>query len=267
MNAQVSKGTALITGASSGIGAVYADRLAQRGYDLILVARDQKRLTDLAAKITAKTGHKVDSISADLTQRADVLRVEERLRSDKSITALVNNAGFGATSTLVDSKIDELESMIQLNVTTLTRLTAAVLPGLIERANGVIINISSIAALTPELLNGTYSGTKAYVLAFTQRLNHELADKGVQVQAVIPGATGTEFWGRAGYALEKFPEQVLMTSEEMVDASLAGLDQHELVTIPSLPDAADWEKFDAARLALRPNLSHKHAADRYKVSG
>jgi short-subunit dehydrogenase len=266
MSAQLSKETALITGASSGIGAVYADRLAHRGYDLILVARDQKRLTALATSLSASTGRKVDSIAADLTQPTAVLRVEELLRSDNSITALVNNAGFGATSKLIDSNIEELDNMIQLNVTALTRLTAAVLPGLIERANGVIVNIASIVALAPELLNGVYSGTKAYVVNLTQSLHHEVGDKGIQVQAVLPGATSTEFWDRAGLPVHNLPNQWVMSADEMVDASLAALDQHELITIPSLPDAADWQRLDAARLALGPNLSRKHAADRYKVA-
>jgi short-subunit dehydrogenase len=265
MNAQLTKGAALITGASSGIGAVYADRLARRGYDLILVARDQKRLSELAAGLTARTGRKVDILPADLTLREDLLRVEERLRSDKSITALVNNAGFGATAKLIDSKIDDLENMIQLNVTALTRLTAAVLPGLLDRANGLIINISSIAALAPELLNGVYSGTKAYVVNFTQSLHHEVGDKGIQLQAVLPGATSTDFWDRAGLAVHHLPEQTVMTADEMVDASLSALDQHELITIPSLPEATDWQKFEAARIALGPNLSHQHAADRYRA--
>jgi uncharacterized protein len=265
MTAQTSKGTALITGASSGIGAVYADRLALRGYDLILVARDQSRLTELAARLSARTGRSVDILPADLTRPSDVLRVEERLRTDKSITALVNNAGFGATSKLIESRIEELENMIQLNVTALTRLTLAVLPGMVERANGLIINIASIVALAPELLNGTYSGTKAYVVNLTQSLHHEVGDKGVQVQAVLPGATSTAFWDRAGLPVQHLPQEWVMSAEEMVDASLAGLDQHELITIPSLPDPADWEKFSSARLALGPNLSRKHAADRYKV--
>jgi uncharacterized protein len=266
MNTLSAKGSALITGASSGIGAVYADRLAHRGYDLILVARDQKRLTELAAGLSAKTGRKVDILPADLTINSDLSRVEERLRSDNSITALVNNAGFGATSKFADSKIDELENMIQLNVTALTRLTAAVLPGLLARANGLIINISSVVALAPEMLNGVYSGTKAYVVNFTQSLHHEVGGKGIQVQAVLPGATSTEFWDRAGLAVKHLPEQIVMTAEEMVDASLAGLDQHELITIPALPDAADWQKFEAARTALGPNLSHKHAASRYQLA-
>lgn len=269
MNAQTTPGTALITGASSGIGAVYADRLAHRGYDLILVARDQNRLTSLAERLTSQTGRKVDVVPADLTRTADLARVEERLRTDTSITALVNNAGFGATSKLIDSSIDDLENMIQLNVTALTRLTHALLPGLVERSSdarkGLIINISSVVAVAPELLNGTYSGTKAYVVNFTQSLNHELAGKGIQVQAVLPGATGTEFWDRAGLAVHNLPGEIVMSAEDMVDASLTGLDQHELITIPALTDAADWQKFEAARIALGPNLSHRQPAARYKV--
>jgi short-subunit dehydrogenase len=264
MATQTGKGTALVTGASSGIGAVYADRLARRGYDLILVARDAARLDALAGRLTTETGRHVDTITADLTVKADVRRIEERLRADAGITMLVNNAGVGATASLIDSDVDALETMIDLNVTALTRLTAAVVPGFVARGNGIVINISSIVALSPETLNGTYSGTKAYVLNLTQSLHHEVGDKGVQLQAVLPGATSTAFWDRAGLPVEHLPSQIVMTAEDMVDAALAGLDQGELVTIPSLPDAADWERFNNARQHLQPNLSHKLPAARYK---
>src|SRR3984957_1558188 len=266
MSTPSNSGTALITGASTGIGSVYANRLAQRGYDLILVARDQQRLTKLANEIIAQTSRKADILSADLTVRADLKRVEERLRSDSSITALVNNAGFGGVAKLIDSNVDEMDNMIQLNVTALTRLTSAALPGFIARAQGLIINISSVVALNPELLNGVYSGTKAFVLNLTQSLHNEVKDKGIQVQAVLPGATSTEFWDRANFPVHNLPAEIVMTAEEMVDASLAGLDQGELITIPALPDIADWEKFEAARKALGPNLSRKQSAARYGVS-
>jgi short-subunit dehydrogenase len=259
-------GTALITGASTGIGSVYAHRLAQRGYDLILVARDQQRLAKLADDITAKTGRKADILPADLTVKADLKRVEERLRSDRSITALVNNAGFGGVAKLIDSDVDDMDNMIQLNVTALTRLTSAVLSGFLERSKGLIINVASVVALNPELLNGVYSGTKAFVVNLTQSLHNEVKDKGIQVQAVLPGATSTEFWDRAKLPVHNLPAEIVMTAEEMVDASLAGLDQGELITIPALPDLADWEKFDAARKALGPNLSRKHSAVRYGIS-
>jgi short-subunit dehydrogenase len=259
-------GTALITGASTGIGSIYAHRLAQRGYDLILVARDQKRLIDLAKDITAKTDRKADILPADLTVKADLKRVEERLRSDSSLTALVNNAGFGGSAKLIDSDVDDMDNMIQLNVTALTRLTSAALPGFIERSKGLIINISSVVALSPELLNGVYSGTKAFVVNLTQSLHNEVKDKGIRVQAVLPGATATEFWDRAKLPVHNLPADWVMTAEELVDASLAGLDQGELITIPSLPDIADWEKFDQTRKALAPNLSRQHSAARYGIS-
>lgn len=257
------KGTAVITGASSGIGAVYADRLARRGYDLLLIARDGERLKGVAERVAQQAGRHVETLSADLTVKADVRRVEERLRADRAITMLVNNAGVGATASLIDSNIDALEQMIDLNVTSLTRLTAAVLPGFVERGAGTVINISSIVALSPELLNGTYSGTKAYVLNLTQSLHHEVGGKGVRLQAVLPGATSTAFWDRAGLAVEHLPSQIVMSAEDMVDAALAGFDQGELVTIPSLPDVADWERLNSARLHLQPNLSHSVPAARY----
>jgi short-subunit dehydrogenase len=264
MSAHASKGTALITGASTGIGAVYADRFAKRGYDLILVARSQEKLSEVAARLKS-TGRRIETFPADLTRKEDVQRVAERLSTDTTITALVNNAGVGSAGKLLDAKIDDLESMIYLNVTALTRLALAAVPGFVARKNGLIINIASIVALAPELLNGTYSGSKAYVVNFTQALKNEVEGKGVTVQAVLPGAIATPFWDKAGLPVQGLPNEWVMTAEDLVDASLAGLDQHELITIPSLPDIADWEKFDAARKALGPNLSRQKPAARYGI--
>jgi short-subunit dehydrogenase len=255
--------TALITGASSGIGAIYADRLARRGYDLILVARDAAKLSALAAQLAASTGRKVDTLRADLSVIADLRAVEQRLASDTSISMLVNNAGLGAVKPLIDSTPEELDNLINVNVIALTRLTRAVAPGLVARGGGAIINISSIVALAPELLNGTYGGSKAFVLALTQSLHHELNDKGVQVQAVLPGAIGTPFWERSGMPVEHLPSAIVMTPEDLVDAALAGFDQRELVTLPSLPDVAEFTRMDQARKALGPNLSHTKPAARY----
>lgn len=265
MNSTIqSKGVALVTGASSGIGAIYADRLARRGHDLVLVARDVAKLGAVADRIRAATGRHVELLPADLAAREDVRRVEQRLQSDERITLLVNNAGVGATQPLVDSDVDHLDNMIQVNVTALTRLTRAAAPGMIRRGGGAIINIASVVALAPDLLNGTYGGTKAFVLALTQSLHHELAAHGIQVQAVLPGATGTNFWDVAGKPVDELPSEIVMDAEEMVDASLVGFDRKELVTIPALPEAADWDRLDAARLALGPNLSRAHAAARYR---
>jgi len=264
MSAHELKGTALITGASTGIGAVYADRLAKRGYDLILVARSEEKLSEVAAQLKS-TGRRIETIPADLTKATDVQRVADRLRSDSKITALVYNAGIGSAGKLLDSNVDDLESMIFLNVTALTRLALAALSGFVARRNGLLINIASVVAVAPELLNGTYSGTKAYVVNFTQSLKNEVEGKGVTVQAVLPGATATPLWERAGHPVENLPSEIVMTAEDMVDASLAGLDRNEFITIPALPDVADWERYEAARKALGPNLSRQKPAARYGV--
>lgn len=259
-------GTAVITGASTGIGAVYADRLARRGYDLLLVARSADKLDALAATLARETGRQVATVTADLSQPEEVRALEQRLRGDASISVLVNNAGVGSATPLIDSPVEALDSMLQLNVLSLTRLTHAVAPGMVARGNGVIINISSIVAVAPELLNGTYGGSKAYVLALTQSLHHELKDKGVRVQAVLPGAIATPFWDRFGVPVSNLPATIVMTPENLVDAALAGFDQGELVTLPSLPDIADWNRLETARLALGPNLSHTTPAARYQLA-
>ena len=265
MSSTNAKGRAVITGASGGIGAVYADRLAKRGYDLFLVARDGQRLGEVAKRLSQQYGTKVESLAADLTDKSALLKLEAQLRANQNVSLLVNNAGFGGVGSLVDSSIDDLENMIFLNVTVLTRLTAAVLPNLIAKKSGAVINISSVVAVNPDALNGTYSGSKAYVLNFTQSLFKTLKGTGVQVQAVLPGATRTEFWNRAGFPVHNLPENNVMSAEDCVDAALAAFDEKELVTIPALPDVEFWSRYEQARLALYPFLSSKEAATRYHV--
>lgn len=260
-----SKGTALITGASSGIGAVYADRLAKRGYDLILVARNRDRLAALAERLAGETGRQIRILPADLNDRADLARVEAVLREDPDITLLVNNAGFGAVTPLLQSDVDRMEAMIALNIGALTRLTYAAAPGFAARGRGTFINIASIVAIAPEVLNGVYGASKAYVLALSQSLQHELGDKGIRVQAVLPGATATEFWDIAGYSHENLPKAMVMTAADMVDAALAGLDQGERVTIPALPEQAEWDGYEAARRAMAGRLSNAAPAARYGI--
>lgn len=257
------RGTALITGASSGIGAIYADRLARRGYDLILVARNRDRLATLAERITNDTQRSVEIVGANLDDRAALATVEAKLKEDASITLLVNNAGVGTHASLLDSDVDAMTRMIDLNVTALMRLTYAAVPGFVARGRGAVINISSIVALSPETLNGVYGGSKAFVLAFSQSLHHELADHGVQVQAVLPGATATEFWEIGGLPLEHLPKNIVMTADDMVDAALVGFDRQELVTIPSLHPVEAWQAYDAARQAMAPHLSNSVPAPRY----
>ncbi|VVP66502.1 3-phenylpropionate-dihydrodiol/cinnamic acid-dihydrodiol dehydrogenase [Pseudomonas fluorescens] len=259
-----SKGTALVTGASSGIGAVYADRLARLGYDLILVARSQAKLNALATRLSDETGRTVEVVAADLTDKADVRRVEQILRSDASITLLVNNAGVGAVMPLLGSPVDDMEDMINLNITALTRLAYAVAPGFVARGAGTVINIASIVAIAPEILNGVYGGTKAFVLALSQSMHHELADKGVRVQAVLPGATATDFWSEAGHPVENLPPEIVMSAQEMVDAALAGLASGEVVTIPGLHDGAQWDQYEAQRQVLSGLFGNCVPAPRYR---
>lgn len=256
-------GRALITGASTGIGATYADRLAARGHDLILVARDAARLEQVAAGLRAKHGVQVEVLPADLTHRPDLLRVEQRLRTDDGITLLANNAGMAVQGQLIDADIDRYEAMIQLNVVVVTRLAAAAAANFGKAGRGTIINLASVLALAPEMFNGTYSGTKAYVLNLSQSMQTELGPLGVRVQAVLPGATRTEIWERSGGSISQLPAEMLMEVGDMVDAALAGLDLGEAVTIPSLPDVADWNTLTAARQALGPNLSRNQPAARY----
>lgn len=256
-------GTALVTGASSGIGAVYADRLAARGHDLILVARNEARLQAQAAKIAQKHGVEVRIHPADLISPAGLRGVEALLASDDCITVLVNNAGFGGAGTLEQSPVDDMERMIAVNVTAVMRLSYAAAPAFAARGKGTIINIASIVAIGPEVLNGVYGGTKAFVLAFSRSLRKDLSEKGVTVQVVLPGATGTEFWDIAGLPHSNLPETWVMTPETLVDAALADLDAGHFASIPSLQDDAEWQAWEDAREAMVPHLSSRTAAPRY----
>lgn len=265
MSNSYSKGTALITGASTGIGAIYAERLAERGYDLIVVARNEARLQSLAVRLRRETGRIVTPLPADLGDKADLAKVENLLREHQDITMLVNNAGIGSVTPLLESDVDKMDDMIGLNVTALTRLTHATVPGFVARGRGTIINIASIVGISPETLNGVYGATKAYVLALSHSLQHELADKGIRIQAVLPGATATDFWEKTGLPYQNLPESIVMSAEDMVDAALVGLDQGELVTIPSLHEGDEWLRFEAARRAISKQFGNSTPASRYRI--
>ncbi len=256
-------GTALVTGASSGIGAIYADRLAARGHDLILVARNEARLKAQAEKLIARHGVAVRVHVADLTDAAGLRGVEALLATEPSISVLVNNAGFGGAGTLAESPVDDMERMIAVNVTAVMRLAYAVAPAFVARGKGTIVNVGSIVAIGPEILNGVYGGTKAFVLAFSRSLKKELQNSGVSVQVVLPGATGTEFWDIAGLPHSNLPADWVMTPETLVDAALADLDAGLFASIPSLHDDAQWQAWEAAREAMLGNLSSRDAAPRY----
>lgn len=254
----------LITGASDGIGAVYADRIARRGANLILVARRVDRLAHLANRLRTETGAHVEVLAADLANAEDLARIEARLRGDESITGLINNAGIAGENSFVETDPAYLTGMIDLNVLAVTRLSSAIAPRLAEKGAGAIINITSVTALMPEGFTAVYPATKAFVLAFTEALQAQLGPKGVHVQAVLPGITRTAIWDEEQMA--NIPPSMVMEAGEMVDAALAGFDMGEPITIPALPDNAQLETYLAARSALRPNLSLAHAAPRYRVA-
>ena len=259
------KGIALVTGASSGIGAIYADRLARRGYDLILVARNAERLSAVAKRLNAETGVSVTSLAADLNNKTELAKVEAILRTNPRITVLVNNAGVGSVASILQADVDKMEAMIDLNITALTRLTYAAAPAFVARGAGTIINISSAVAIAVENLNGVYSASKSYVLSLGHSLQKDLAEKGVRIQTVLPAATATEFWDIAGYAPQKTSDTT-MKAEDLVDAALAGLDAGELVTIPALHDADAWTDWEQGRRGMAAKFRNPKPAPRYHVA-
>ena len=260
----MSRPKALITGASTGIGKAYAQRLARRGFDLVLVARDRTRLEALAEELR-KDGAASQVLVADLTQSADVTLVEQALEGDGAISFFLNNAGIATVEPLLKTPVETIERLVALNVTAATRLALAAGRAFTAKKRGTIVNMASVVAINPERFNGVYSGSKAFLLALSHALTRELNENGVIIQTVLPGATRTEIWERAGTDLDKaIPAERIMELDEMVDAALKGLDMGERITIPSLPDIQDLEVAEAARLKLGPNLSHKHPAARYR---
>ena len=253
--------TVLITGASSGIGATYAERFARRGHDLVLVARDKTRLDALAKRLQEEHGVTVGVLQADLTESADLAAVEARLREDARIGILINNAGMAQTGSFLQQTGESIERLVTLNTTAPARLAAAVAPRFAQAGTGTIVNIGSVVGFAPELGMTVYGATKAFVLFLSQGLNMELAPKGVYVQAVLPAATRTEIWQRSGIDINALPE--VMEVGELVDAALAGFDRRELVTIPPLHVAARWDALDGARQGLMSDIRQAHAAERY----
>lgn len=253
----------LITGASTGIGATYAERFARRGHDLVLVARDVVRMEALASRLRQETGVTIDILQADLTQAADLAKVETRLRDDARIGILVNNAGTAIGGSFVEQSVDDMTKLVALNATALVRLAGAIAPRLAEAGEGAIVNIGSVVGLAPEFGMTVYGATKAFVLFLSQGLAQELGSKGVYVQAVLPATTRTEIWDHVGADIKAMSN--VMEVGDLVDAALVGFDLREPVTIPPLYDASQWDAFDGARKAMLGNLVNALPAERYRT--
>ncbi len=251
-------GTAVVTGASSGIGKIYAEKLAERGFDLILVARRAERLSDLAEQIKAKYGVAVTNIAADLSKPDDTERVAQAVETDSSITLLVNNAGTMAMGSFAEAKPSAIADMLHVNVLALTRLALAVLPGFKQRDRGTLINMGSVLGYYGYPGTSAYSGTKAYVLTFTRNLQAELAGTNVKIQLVAPAGTATEGWDST-----TVDSSIVMTAEACVDASLKGLDKQEATTLPSVEDLHLLANYEAAAGALVAASQTGKPATRY----
>jgi len=261
-----SKGLAVVTGASSGIGKIYADRLAKRGYDLLLVARRKQRLEELSQELQHKYGVKAEILVADLGSYSDLERVSKALASDERITLLVNNAGVGDLKPTNALSIESVNGLIDVNNKAVTHLTLAVLPNFTKRNSGTIINIGSILSFFTLPISTVYSATKAFLAIFTMGLRDELKDTAVKVQLVLPAATETEIWELSGIPVAALDPKTVMTVDHCVDAALAGLDNGETITYPSVEDFGLFEEFDGARVKLFLAGQNGTPASRYGLA-
>lgn len=259
-----SPSVAVITGASSGIGAVYAERFAARGYDLLLVARREERLRELASKLESLHGINVQILAADLADESGIQAVEAAIRDNERIGVLVNNAGVAHLAPFIANNAALHQADITLNITALTRLSLAALVHFQAQNSGTLINVASVVSLHARAGSSVYSGTKGYVLNFTRGLQEEVTGTNVKIQAVLPAMTATEIWEVSGVSMENLPPAAIMTTENLVDAALAGLDQGEAVTIPPLHDLSKWEAYESARLAVFESCLTGVPAARYQ---
>ena len=264
MNYKVKKpSTAVITGASAGLGRIYADRLAKRGHDLMLVARRSDLLDVLAQSLRTSYGVKVSTMVADLGDAKNLDAVAQVISSDERITMLVNNAGTATLSSIAKSTQAGTDAMISINITALTRLSIAALAAFKARDKGTIVNLGSVLGFHTTPLSAVYSGTKSFVLSFTRGLQDEAAGTNVRVQLVLPATTATEIWDVAGVPLSALDPAIIMTPGDCVDAALAGLDQGEAITMPSVQDMNLFATYDSARTNLYAGSRTGKPASRY----
>jgi uncharacterized protein len=234
--------TALITGASSGFGAAFARRLAIEGYDLVLVARDEQRLAELAADLTGRHGVTGTPLPADLSTDDGCAVVEKRLAD--GVEMLVNNAGLSLNRSFAKSTVEAETRLLRVNVHAVMRLTLAALPGMIERGRGDVINVSSVAGFAAVMPGSTYSASKAWVTNFSESVAHSTRRQGVRVMALCPGYTHTEFHQRAGIDMSKTPEWMWLQADRVVADGLRDLRRGKVVSVP------DW-KYKAAVFGMR----------------
>jgi uncharacterized protein len=253
---------AAITGASAGLGTVFARRLAADGYDLILIARRADRLQHLSEELTRAHGIAAETITADLARLADIDAVATRLENEPRLALLVNNAGFGTKGRFWDTAMEDQVAMHRVHIDATMRLSRAALGSMVKRDEGAVINVSSVAAYFRSPANVSYCATKAWINAFTEGLFLELKGlgSGVRVQALCPGFTHTEFHDVAAMPRDPIPKWLWMTAEDVVDASLEGLRARKLFVIPGWQYklvVAVGTKFPAAlRLALEGRSPH-----------
>jgi short-subunit dehydrogenase len=261
----MTNGTAVVTGATGGVGSAYAEGLAQRGYDLLLIDRQDNRAGELARRIADNTGRRVAVASHDLLDPQDLAKLETRLTTDQGLTLLANLAGAATFSRFTEIQTADLDRTIAVNVTALTRLSRAVAPHFAKRGSGVIVNFASVLAFHPWPEFNVYNAAKAFVVALSQALQTELREKGVLVQVVSPPATATSFWQKAGLPHENLPPSAVMKPDDLVQAALVGLDKREEWVMPSLADTAVWERFLKARSELVDGTMNGKLAERYSA--
>lgn len=227
----MSRPSALVTGPTAGIGRAFADQLAARGHDLVLVARNESRLKELAEELRNRYGVEVEVLAADLADRDELSRVEARVADpDRPISLLVNNAGFGHKQPFTENSVEAEQEMLDVLVTAVMRLTHAAITPMLERGDGAIVNVASVAAFLPR---GTYSAAKAYVVSFSEWLDLTYRHRGVRGMALCPGFVRTEFHERMGVAPDSAPGWMWLDADRLVREALDDLAKGRSVSIPS----------------------------------